>query len=99
MAEQKNMHLLTLSVVTLTGALKPVQCDSIRLTVSDNPEGKGGGSYGIRKGHVKALISLDAGPLTAYENGAPILQAQAGNGFATVDQDTVTVVVDTFKKI
>ena len=99
MAEHQNTLPLTLSIVTLTGTSDPISCESIRLTVCDNANGKDGGSYGIRKGHVKALLALEAGTITAYENGTPILQAQTGKGFATVDQDTVTVVVDTFKRI
>ncbi len=90
---------LTLMVVTLAGTGEPLKCDSLHLTVSDNLEGKSGGSYGIRPGHVKALISLSEGPLTAYRNGTPILQGKAGNGFATVERNTVTVVVDTFQKV
>jgi len=94
--EQKESVIL--EVVTLSGTQPPLACDSVHLNVSDDLDGRGGGSYGIRQGHVNALISLQAGPLTAYQNGKVLLQAQAGDGFATVKDNKVTVVVDTFQK-
>ena len=95
MAEQQTLPL-TLLIITPKGKQPPLFCDSVQLTVSDNTDGKNGGSYGIRKGHIKALLSLDTGTIHAYLDGAKILAAKAGNGFASVDSDTVTVVVDEY---
>ena len=95
MAEQQTPPQ-TLSVITYRGKRPPILCDSVHLNVSDNTQGQNGGSYGIRKGHVKALLSLSEGPLLAFLNGEQILSAKAGNGFASVEGDTVTVVVDNY---
>ena len=91
------MKMLTLSVVTLAGTMEPLECDSVQLNVADNDQEKGGGSYGIHPGHIKSLFSLAAGPLTAYKNGETVLNATVGDGFATVQKDRVTVVVNQFK--
>ena len=91
------MSDLKLSVVTLAGTMEPIECDSVQLNVADNAEGKGGGSYGIHKGHIKSLFSLATGTLTALKNGETVLKAATGDGFATVQNDTVTVVVNQFE--
>ena len=90
------MDGLRLQIVTPKGALLPVSCDSIRLTVCDGRKGKGGGSYGIRKGHTKALFSLDVGEIRAFLSGKAVFAGQNGRGFATVERDVVTAVVETF---
>ncbi len=92
------MKTLTLSVVTLSGTMEPVECDSVQLNVADTAEGKGGGSYGIHPGHIKSLFSLAAGTLTALKNGETVLKAAIGDGFANVENDTVTVVTDRYEK-
>ena len=51
---------LTLKVVTPNGEREAVTCDSVHLSVQDNGQGKGGGRYGIRSGHVQALLSVAA---------------------------------------
>ena len=90
---------LTLRIVTPEGALPSTGCDSVRLTVCDDGQGKGGGSYGIRPGHTKALFALDAGPIRAFLAGVQILSGRTGGGFATVDGDTVTAVVESFERV
>lgn len=88
------MGKLSLKIVTPEGAREPIACDSVRLTICDNTEGKGGGSCGIRPGHENALLGLEKGPLAAFLAGEQIFSAACGNGFATVDHDVVTVVVE-----
>lgn len=85
---------MQLIIATPKGSIKPVECDSVRLTVCDNEKGKKGGSYGIRKGHVKALFSLSPGEVSAFLNNEKIFNAATSKGFATVDKDKVTVVVE-----
>ncbi len=92
------MSALTLSIVTPSGSHGPVECDSVHLTLADNAEGNSGGSCGIRKGHIKSLFALDKGSLTAYRGEKAVLTARCGAGFASVDSDTLTVVVEEFKK-
>lgn len=90
------MAELMLKIVTPEGAHGPVPCDSIHLTVSDTPQGKSGGSYGIRPGHTKAILTLDAGGITAFLAGEPVLSGRCSRGFATVEQNTVTAVLEDF---
>lgn len=91
------MEGLTLKIVTPEGALSPVACDSIRLTVSDDRKGKGGGSYGVRRGHTKALLALEEGEIRALLSGKTVFAGQSGRGFATVERDLVTAVVESFR--
>lgn len=84
--------MLTLKIVSAIGSVSSFECDSVHLTVSDNDMGQGGGSMGIREGHIKSLISLDRGSITAYTDGKEILSAVSDGGFATVEDNTVTVV-------
>lgn len=90
------MGKLILNIVTPNGAHDPVPCDSIRLTICDDLSGKGGGSYGIRAGHAKSLLSLDKGVVKAFLSGQNVLTGESDIGFATVEQDTVTVVTEAF---
>ena len=90
------MAELTLNIVTPKCTYGPFRCDSIHLSVSDDAKGKGGGGCGIRKGHAKALLSLEEGNLKAFHAGETILIGKSGCGFATVDKDVVTAVIETF---
>ena len=74
-------------------------CDSVRLSVSDGENGKGGGSCGIRKGHEKSILSLSEGKIYVSRNDEKILEAFTSSGFATVEDNTVTVIVDEFCEI
>ncbi len=90
------MERLTLNIVTPAGALPPVECDSIHLAVADNGEEKGGGSYGIRPGHIQALLALERGGIAAFLRGEKIFFGESGAGFASVDHDVVTAVLEDF---
>lgn len=85
---------MQLIIATPKGSLTPVECDSVHLNICDDANGKSGGNYGIRKGHVKALFSLEKGIVTALLNGETVYSATTTKGFATVDNDIVTVVVE-----
>ncbi len=98
MDEKEKASELTLKIVTPKGTQAPVSCDSIHLTVRDNSGGKGGGSYGIRPGHAKALLSLEKGEIEALNAGKVVLKGQCGHGFATVNQNLVTVAVESFSR-
>ncbi len=91
------MNNLILIIATPNGSLPPIECDSVHLTVCDDAKGKNGGSYGIRKGHVNAIFSLESGKTTALLNGETVFSANTSNGFATVNQDTVTVVIENYE--
>lgn len=89
--------LLKLRIVTPVKEYNYENCESVRLCVSDGENGKGGGSYGIRKGHAKALLCLSEGEIYASCNGEKILEAVTSSGFATVENNMVSVIVDEFK--
>ena len=90
------MSELTLNIVFPKGVYGPVHCDSVQLTVSDDLNGKGAGSYGIRSGHIESLLTLDKGLLKAFLDGKNILTAKCDCGFATVKNNTVTAIVEDF---
>lgn len=86
--------MLTLRIISKEGSAGPVECDSVHLTVADDNMGRGGGSMGIRAGHIKSLISVDQGFVTAYLSGKEIFSCKTAGGFATVENDSVTVVTE-----
>ncbi len=87
---------LTLKVLSPAAETATLACDSVNLTVCDNSQGKGGGSYGIHKGHTSALIALGKGAIFAKKDGKEVYRAEVSGGFATVDSNTVTVTVEKF---
>ena len=88
------MDKLTLKVVTPHGSKGPIHCDSIHFNIHDNKSGQGGGNYGIRTGQANSLFALKKGKLLAYHQHEIILQLNCENGFATVENDIVTVTVE-----
>jgi len=85
------MKELVLKIATPDGEAKEVTCDSVHLVAAEGEDGKGQGSYGIRYGHVNALISLGKGRVTAFSSGNTLFSAECEEGFATVQKDRVTV--------
>ncbi len=88
---------MQLIIATPKGALAPIECDSVHFTICDDSKGKSGGNYGIRKGHVKSLFSLEKGTITGLMSGKTVFSAKNGNGFATVDNDVITVVIEEYE--
>ena len=74
-------------------------CDSVNFCVNDNQKGKGGGRYGIRRGHTDAIFSLSEGKLYALRNGEIVIEARVSSGFSRVEKNIVTVIVDEFEAI
>ena len=85
---------ITLRVVTPAGVAAEVGCDSVRLVQCDDASGRGGGSVGILRGHVPAVIGLGSGRITALTDGRPVFSAEADSGFASVQDNVVTVITD-----
>ncbi len=85
---------MQLIIATPKGSILPIECDSVHLNICDDIKGKNGGNYGIRKGHAKALFSLEKGNVIALLNGKTVYSATTTKGFATVDNNVVTVVVE-----
>ena len=86
------MSALTLKIVSPQGVGLTVNCDSISLWMAPDRRGKGEGSIGIRKGHANAVIALGTGKAEAKLDGKTVYTAVTEGGFATVLDDTVTVV-------
>lgn len=86
--------MLELKIVSLNKSIDPVKCDSVNLILCDDDMGNGGGSIGIRQGHIKSLLSVAKGKVTAYLDGKEVFSCQTEGGFATVENDIVTVVTE-----
>ncbi len=66
-------------------------CDAVNLVEKDNAEGQGG-SIGILRGHLPAVIALEENsPVTVSEKGKAVFAATVRGGFARVDQESVTI--------
>jgi F0F1-type ATP synthase epsilon subunit len=67
-------------------------CDAVNLCEKDGAEGWGGGSIGILRGHVPAVIALEeGGSVRVTQGGKTVFEARVRGGFARVDGETVTV--------
>ncbi len=71
-----------------------LECDSVKLAVADSVNGSFSGSYGIRKGHAKAVFSLAEGRIFVSLKEKEIFSAECMGGFATVENDEIRVTVD-----
>lgn len=76
-----------------------LECDSVRLDIADSVSGKFSGSYGIRKGHAKAVLSLAEGKILVSRDGKVVFSAECQGGFAAVENDEVRVTADGVKEI
>ena len=85
---------LTLKVVLPDGLLCHTQCDSVNVCIVDDKNGKGAGSYGIRRGHAKAVLCLSSGKVEAFDGEKSVFSKQTSGGFADIENDVVSVVVD-----
>lgn len=100
MQNQKNdMQGRQLTLTIITPDIKPVTvlCDSVRIMLRDDLNGRGGGSYGIRRGHAEAVLALGKGEVTALSCGETVLCKQCGEGFVRVSNDTVTVITESME--
>jgi len=68
------------------------ECDAVDLWARDDASGNGGGSLGIRRGHLPAVVALeDGGRVRALSDGGPVYSARIRGGYARVDRESVTV--------
>ena len=68
------------------------RCESVRLIASDSSDGKtAGGSVGIRRGHVPALIAVAPGPVRAFAEGREVFRC-------TVADNRVTLLTERFSE-
>ena len=85
---------LTFILFTPHRRFPSVECDSVKLSIADSVTGKFSGSYGIRKGHAKAVLALAPGRISASVNGKEVFSAESQGGFASVENNEVRVTVD-----
>ena len=81
-------------IITPHGAIGPLRCDSLKISITDGKQSGKGGSYGIRKGHAETLFALEEGTTQAFLDGKSVLFAQTSGGFAKISRDLVIIVVD-----
>lgn len=89
-----NKDKLTLKIVSPQGLICEKNCDSIKFPISDDKNGEGSGSYGIRKGHIDGLFCLTKGKIEAFEGPDCCLSKELDGGFAEVKENVVTIVAD-----
>ena len=75
---------LRLVVVTPQGIAAQAACDSVVLPVAEAADGTPGGTVGVRRGHVPALLALSAGTVVARLRGQTVLRASVAAGLAAV---------------
>lgn len=85
---------MTLKVITVDGHYEAEGCDYITLDIADDKKGGFSGSYGIRRGHARAVFALREGKITAQAQGKTVFSAASSGGFAAVSNNVVTVVAD-----
>lgn len=85
---------LTVKFFTVDHQIPDIKCDSVCLPVADNSKGEFSGSYGVKKGHAKAVFSLKAGKVTVKAEGEQVFSANISEGFAIVDNNEVKITVD-----
>jgi len=92
-------RVLTLRIITPTGASEPVTCDSVHFPIPDDVNGRGGGSFGVRPGHERAVAALAPGLIAAFLGGEPCFSAETDGGFVSIRPDSVTVASESFSEI
>ncbi len=90
----KMKEKLTFTLFTPHRIFPSIECDSVKLSIADSVSGKYSGSYGIRKGHAKAVFALAPGKITVSLEGKEIFSAESQGGFATVENNEVKVTAD-----
>ena len=91
-------NVLTVRFFTVDRSIPEMECDSVRLPVSDSIKGCFSGSYGIKKGHARAVFSLKAGKVTLNLNGKTVFDADISDGFATVENNEVCITVNSLSE-
>lgn len=87
------MGALTVRIVTPLGEAASFECDSVTLFAADAQNGEGGGSVGIRRGHIPAVIALaDGSVVKGTSDGGETRSFTVSGAFARVGDDAVTVV-------
>lgn len=90
------MKKITVEIITPMGVEFKKECTTVQFNVADDAKGGYGGSYGVRAGHAKAIFALKKGLVKVLSGTELILNCNCGDGFATVDENAVSLVVESF---
>lgn len=90
--------VLTVKFFAVDRHVTDMECDSVRLPISDSIKGEFSGSYGIKKGHARAVFSLKAGKVILTSEGKSVFEADISEGFATVENNEVCITVSDVKE-
>ena len=88
---EKLLHFL---LVTPRGIAYETDCREVRLVAADDAQGRGGGSIGIRFGHMETVVVLQPGKPVQALGGETPFSAVTGGGVARVRSNTVTVLAE-----
>lgn len=91
---------MMLSIVVPDGKETSIRCDAVRFQIPDGAKNKPtGGSVGIHPGHMDALMSVDAGEVTASLAGKTVLHCTVDAGLAMVQKDAVNIMTARIRDI
>ena len=83
---------LRFRLLTPEGEVFSCLCDAVDLTAKDDASGHGGGSLGIRRGHLPAAAALEeGGSLRCVSHGKVVFSCRVRGGFARIGREEVKV--------
>lgn len=90
--------VLNVSFFSVEKQISDIKCESVRLPVADSVKGDFSGSYGIKKGHARAVFSLKEGTVILTSDDKTVLSVDISDGFATVSDNQVSITVDSLNE-
>ena len=91
---------LRFRLLTPEGEVFSCSCDGVDLTAKDNASGRGGGSLGVRRGHLPAVAALEeGGRLRILAEGKTLFSCRVRGGFARIGRDEVEVLTPEVREI
>ena len=93
------MNGVLFRAVTPAGCAKQCECESVILPSAENEKGLEGGFLGIRRGHVQSVIALSKGTVELKASEEGCLRLEIAGGFATVQDNVVTVITESAVKL
>lgn len=85
---------LQVRIISPSGVLAEAQGKSLHLPLAETKDHRCGGDYNIHPGHVAAVLVLSDGAFRLLDGERIVLSGRLGDGIATVEHDSVTVLSD-----
>ena len=83
---------LRFRLLTPEGEVFSCSCDAVNLTAKDDAAGRGGGSLGVRRGHLPAVAALEeGGRLRVRSGGKTVFSCRVRGGYARIGREEVEV--------